>query len=106
MLSLMPSSSIQKLANSDFPTTRRKRLIHFKNFIKDFSESDGNIDWAYVYNFIKSEPKAGYYDLELEVSGEKIILTDDAIRVRVKGIGCIFVYFDTCLNLRYGIYGF
>lgn len=31
-----------------------------------------------------AEPKAGYYDIELEVTGEKLLLTEDAIRLRVK----------------------
>ena len=42
------------------------------------------VEHAYVYNLWEAEPKPGYYDIELEVTGEKLLLTEDAIRLRVK----------------------
>merc|ERR1712147_239628 len=49
------------------------------------SMKDGaKVEHAYVYNLWEAEPKPGYYDIELEVTGEKLLLTEDAIRLRVK----------------------
>ena len=47
----------------------------------------GEVEYVYTYDFMKSKPKAGYYELELDIEGKnnkKLLITEDAIRFKIK----------------------
>ena len=60
--------------------------------------TDSKPSVAFVYNFMSASPSAGFYELELEVTGEGLLITDDAIRYKIK-----VVQPTTVKNVQHGI---
>jgi len=64
---------------------------------KQFSNEE-MFDSVYELKWMDKSPRAGYYDVELEVKGEKFVFTDDALRFRIKVAGLAAVQ-----NVRVGL---
>jgi len=73
-------------------------VVDRKEKLDPIASIDSKPSVAFVYNFMSASPSAGFYELELEVTGEGLLITDDAIRYKIKVVQPTAVK-----NIQYGI---